>query len=91
MILMSHHYQYDTPKDEARVTTTTLTAPAQAAVTPPDGMRLLPSDFNPGNGDVSKRKMRGSIRGNVAGKEVICPPWILGMFATLAWAWDMIG
>ena len=45
MILMSHHHQYDTPKDEARVTT---------AVTPPDGMTLLPNDFNPGNGDVSK-------------------------------------
>ena len=55
MILMSHHQHYDTPADEARVTTTTPpTAPARAAVTPPDGMTLLPSDFNPGKSDVSK-------------------------------------
>ena len=52
---MSHHQHYDTPADEARVTTTTPpTAPARAAVTPPDGMTLLPSDFNPGKSDVSK-------------------------------------
>ena len=56
MILMSHHQHYDTPADEARVTTTTTTTTptARAAVTPPDGMTLLPSDFNPGKSDVSK-------------------------------------
>ena len=42
MILMAH--QHDKPKEEARVTT---------SITPPEGMTLLPIDFNPGNRDVS--------------------------------------